>query len=111
MSSSLIEQLIRRRKALRLTQTDMEQKTGIARQQYGKIERDGNPRLSTLEQIAFGLDAELFLVPAEQRLEVMALLNERTGETASEENPRSNEAFDQEDPITDPWQEWEQHNA
>jgi transcriptional regulator with XRE-family HTH domain len=111
MSSSLIEQLIRRRKALRLTQTDMEQKTGIARQQYGKIERDGNPRLSTLEQIAFGLDAELFLVPAERRLEVMALLSERTGGTASEGNPRSNEAFDQEDPITDPWQEWEQHNA
>jgi transcriptional regulator with XRE-family HTH domain len=65
MSSSLIEQLIRRRKALRLTQTDMEEKTGISRQQYGKIERAGNPRLSTLEQIAFVLDAELLLVPAE----------------------------------------------
>ncbi|WP_434136769.1 helix-turn-helix transcriptional regulator (plasmid) [Pseudomonas luteola] len=107
MSSSLIKQLIKRRKALRLTQTDMEQKTGIARQQYGKIERDGNPRLSTLEQMAFGLDAELFLIPAERRLEVIALLSERTGEDPAQAHlgPESD------DSVADPWQEWEQHNA
>ena len=41
----------------------MQSRTGISRQQYQKLESQGNPRLETLEIIAAGLNAQLMLIP------------------------------------------------
>jgi transcriptional regulator with XRE-family HTH domain len=60
MLTTLLKQIRNRRLQLGLQIQDM------PRQQYGKIEKDGNPRLSTLDLIAEGLDASMVLVPKDQ---------------------------------------------
>lgn len=54
-------------------------RVGLARQQYQRIESQGNPRLNTLELVAQGLDSELMLIPKEKHQAVMQLLAESKG--------------------------------
>ena len=63
MKTTLLDQIRKRRKSLELKIQDMPLLCGLTRQQYGKIEAGGNPRLTSLDQIAEGLQAALLLVP------------------------------------------------
>lgn len=74
MKTTLLSQIRRRRTNLSLKIQDMVLRAGLTRQQYGKIENGGNPRLSTLDQIAEGLECTLLLVPKEQLAAVQRLL-------------------------------------
>jgi len=64
--STLLEQLKIRRNALALRQEDMASRIGMSRQQYQRLERQGNPRLDTLELLVKGLKGELIFVPQEK---------------------------------------------
>lgn len=66
MKTTLLEQIRARRLSLGLQIQEMPLRAGLTRQQYGKIESGGNPRLNTLDQIAEGLDAVMLLVPKEK---------------------------------------------
>lgn len=59
----LLEQIKQRRLQLDLKQSDMWLRVGVSRQQYQRLESQGNPRLNTLELIALGLESELLLTP------------------------------------------------
>ena len=48
---------------------------GMSRQQYQRLERQGNPRLDTLELIALGLNSELMLIPNDKKDAVLRILN------------------------------------
>lgn len=74
MKTTLLEQIRKRREALGLKIQDMPLRAGLTRQQYGKIEAGGNPRLSSLDQIAEGLDTVLLLVPKSRLASVERLL-------------------------------------
>lgn len=74
MKTTLLEQIRRRRKQLGLKGIDMPARTGINRQQYGLIEKAGNPNLETLDKIAEGLEAELMLIPKEYLVQVKDVL-------------------------------------
>lgn len=54
------------RLALGLKQKDLFERTGLSRQQYQHIEKNGNPTLETLLLIAEGLNCELKLIPKNQ---------------------------------------------
>lgn len=71
---SLLTQLKKRRIVLGLKQHDMLLRVGMSRQQYQRLESQGNPRLDTLELIAKGLKSELLLIPQEKLSAVKALL-------------------------------------
>lgn len=66
MKTTLLNQIRERREALGLQIQEMPLRAGLTRQQYGKIEAGGNPRLNTLDQIAEGLDSVLLLVPKDK---------------------------------------------
>lgn len=66
MKTTLLNQIRERREALGLKIQEMPLRAGLTRQQYGKIEAGGNPRLNTLDQIAEGLDSVLLLVPKDK---------------------------------------------
>ena len=70
--NSLLEQIKKRRIALKLKQHDMMLRVGISRQQYQRLETKGNPRLDTLELVAKGLKSELLLIPQEKLNAVLA---------------------------------------
>ena len=70
----LLNQLKARRKELAYTQGDMYQRTGISRQQYQRIESKGNPRLDTLQAIAFGLEGDVVFVPKDKLPHIQELL-------------------------------------
>lgn len=72
--SNLHNQLKRRRKELCLTQADMKMRVGVARQQYQRLEANGNPRLDTLELVAKGLKSEIMLIPQEKLSAVLVIL-------------------------------------
>ncbi|WP_281647725.1 helix-turn-helix domain-containing protein [Parendozoicomonas sp. Alg238-R29] len=55
-----------RRKALGLNQKDMLMKIGMTQQQYQRIEKGGDTRLSTLLRILEGMDLEFMLIPKDQ---------------------------------------------
>ncbi|MFP6848321.1 MAG: helix-turn-helix transcriptional regulator [Pseudomonas sp.] len=74
MRNTVLTQIKRRRVQLGLKGTDMPLRVGLNRQQYGKIEKDGNPSLATLDKIAEGLDATLMLIPKELVRQVEQLL-------------------------------------
>jgi len=74
MRTTLLEQIRKRRKQLGLKGIDMPARTGINRQQYGLIEKAGNPNLDTLDRIAEGLEAELMLIPKELLAQVKSVL-------------------------------------
>ncbi len=50
-----------------MKQHDMYMRIGISRQQYQRLERQGNPRLDILELIALGLNSELMLIPKDKK--------------------------------------------
>jgi transcriptional regulator with XRE-family HTH domain len=75
MKTTLLDQIRKRRLALGLQIQEMPLRAGVTRQQYGKIEAGGNPRLTTLDQIAEGLDATLLLVPKSKLAAVQRALD------------------------------------
>lgn len=101
--SPLLAQLKKRRIALGYKQNDMLLRAGISRQQYQRLESQGNPRLNTLELVARGLKSELMLIPKEKLHLVKALLEEDIALS----NPRIQES-DQADEgnalAHNPWQ-------
>ncbi|SFB97086.1 Helix-turn-helix [Marinospirillum celere] len=73
----------------------MQNRIGMSRQQYQRLETQGNPRLDTLELLAKGLNAELLLIPKEKAIQVRALL----------EGPDNNDSEMSNDSLVDdPWQ-------
>lgn len=101
MKTTLLDQIRQRRKALGVKIQEMPLLAGLTRQQYGKIEAGGNPRLTSLDQIAEGLDSVLVLVPkaklnavervlaGEPSVDAAHLRPEQVGEIneAQDENP------------------------
>lgn len=75
MKTSLLTQIKQRRLELGLKQYDMYMRIGMSRQQYQHLEKQGNPRLDTLELLALGLNSELMLIPQEKKQQVMQILN------------------------------------
>ena len=63
VKTTLLDQIRKRRQSLGLKIQDMPLRSGLTRQQYGKIEAGGNPRLSSIDQIVEGLDCTLLLIP------------------------------------------------
>lgn len=95
MTTSLLQQLKKRRKALGLKQSDMMLRVGVSRQQYQRLEARGNPRLDTLELIATGLNSELMLIPKEKLSAVVAVLDEVEKEIVAQKQKKLSD---------DPWQ-------
>ncbi|MHA3098148.1 helix-turn-helix transcriptional regulator [Acinetobacter brisouii] len=93
MNESLLRQIKRRRLQLGFKQADMQSRTGISRQQYQKLESQGNPRLDTLEIVAAGLNAQLMLIPDDKAYLVRQLLNDEIKISIE----------DQDDLMTNPW--------
>jgi len=83
----------KRRSQLGLKQIDIQSPTCISRQQYQKLESQGNPRLETLEIIAAGLNAQLMLIPDDKVHLIRQLLNDEIKVTIE----------DQDDLMTNPW--------
>lgn len=96
MFPSLLQQIKKRRMALGYKQKDMMLRIGISRQQYQSLESKGNPRLSTLELIAKGLNSELVLIPREKLNLVQAVLDAKDTEPT--------QAKQEKDLTEDPWQ-------
>ena len=92
--NSLLKQIKSRRQQLGFRQSDMQNRLGMSRQQYQRLEAKGNPRLDTLELITKGLNAELLLIPKEKAAAVKALLASSTDDP-SELNSSL---------VDDPWQ-------
>lgn len=101
MSALLLQQLKKRRKALGLKQSDMMMRIGVSRQQYQRLEAQGNPRLDTLELIAKGLNGELMLIPKEKVSAVTAVLESVETERA----PGRTIAREKKNLSDDPWQD------
>lgn len=108
--NSLLEQIKKRRIALKLKQHDMLLRVGISRQQYQRLESKGNPRLDTLELVAKGLKNELLLIPQQEKLNtVLAILADEA--LSHPESPTGAPAKpgqmgkEQSNPLADdPWQ-------
>jgi len=99
---SILEQIKRRRKALKYTQEQMMLRIGMSRQQYQRLESQGNPTLETLSLIAKGLKMELMLIPVEKLDAVNAILEGRTiGGTQSP----SIDLHDDDLGVIDPWKD------
>ena len=97
MERTLLMQIKKRRLQLGLKQQDMHMRVGLSRQQYQRIESQGNPRLDTLALVAQGLNSELMLIPKEKREAVMQLLLE------PKDDP-SQPALDNQSLVENPWQ-------
>lgn len=108
MRSTVLTQIKRRRLQLGLKGTDMPLRVGLNRQQYGKIEKDGNPSLATLDKIAEGLDATLMLIPKELARQVEQLLEAgpvKTQQNYALDRPSSSApGMAIKETIEDPWQ-------
>ncbi|MBN0988814.1 helix-turn-helix domain-containing protein [Amphritea pacifica] len=107
--NSLLEQIKKRRIALKLKQHDMMLRVGISRQQYQRLESKGNPRLDTLELVAKGLKSELLLIPQEKLNAVLAVLADDTisnsGPSTGAPTKPSQTGKEQCNPLADdPWQ-------
>lgn len=109
MRSTVLTQIKRRRLQLGLKGTDMPLRVGLNRQQYGKIEKDGNPSLATLDKIAEGLDATLMLIPKELARQVEQLLEAGPARAqqkyAMDRSPSSTPGVGIKETIEDPWQD------
>ena len=93
MSESLLQQIKKRRTLLGLKQIDTQSRTGISRQQYQKLESQGNPRLETFEIIAAGLNAQLMLISDDKVHLIRQLLNDEIKVTIE----------DMDDLMINPW--------
>lgn len=82
--NSLLSQIKSRRKALGLKQSDMMLRVGMSRQQFQRLEAQGNPRLNTLELIALGLNCELMLIPKDKARAVRRALDSSQPDEASQ---------------------------
>lgn len=109
MKTTLLDQIRKRRLALGVKIQDMPLLAGLTRQQYGKIEARGNPRLNSLDQIAEGLDAVLVLVPKSRLNDVEKILDSSASpdaappytKTAAENRTADFESDDDENPWRD----------
>ncbi len=100
MRTTLLDQIKKRRLALKIKSSDMPLLAGINRQQYEKIEKSGNPNLSTIDKIAEAVDAELMLIPKEMVKEVKRFL----GTPNHNSSQVSGGVKDYEgDSVADPW--------
>lgn len=95
MNMPLLAQIKKRRLQLGLKQQDMYMRVGISRQQYQRIESQGNPRLDTLELVAQGLNSELMLIPKDKLAAVVQLL--------SESQDGSAQSTDEQTLVDNPW--------
>lgn len=109
MRSTVLTQIKHRRIQLGLKRIDMPLRAGLNRQQYGKIEKEGNPNLVTLDKIAEGLDATLMLIPKELARQVEQLLEATTTKTnlngAMGRSLSSAPEAVLKETIEDPWQD------
>jgi transcriptional regulator with XRE-family HTH domain len=108
MRTTLLKQIVDRRKRLKIRPSDMPLLAGINRQQYVKIEKAGNPSLETLDKIAEGLEAELMLIPKERLAAVKRALHDERDNLADEQQAatRMSEGYDSpraDDKVIDPW--------
>lgn len=114
MRTTLLDQIVKRRKALRIRSSEMTLLAGINRQQYQKIEKGGNPSLITLDKISEALDAELMLIPKDKLVAVRRVLAAATGSplypsrmsfTAGEKSLPEDEILwpEFDETIVDPW--------
>lgn len=103
----VLRQLKARRLALGLRQEDMANRIGMSRQQYQRLERQGNPRLDTLELLAKGLKGELMLIPQDKLALVNALLSSESEsvvrEALSSGSRQVKDPADQDSLPDDPW--------
>ncbi|WP_048305482.1 helix-turn-helix domain-containing protein [Halomonas sp. PR-M31] len=100
---SLLEQIKSHRLTLGLKQSDMLMRLGMSRQQYQRLEANGNPRLNTLELVAKGLNAELMLIPQGKREAVLAVL--ASGHVPDQASPEHETQEQTSDPLVDdPWE-------
>lgn len=98
----LLQQIKHRRKALGMRQQDMFMRIGMARQQYQRLEANGNPRLDTLELIANGLGLKVMLIPRGKVSDVQAIVENKKPLIHV---PRASpEQKDQKPVSEDPWQ-------
>ncbi len=73
----LIESLVKMRKKRKLTQAQIAKKIKVPQSHISLIEQGRvDPRLSTLSDFAYYVDAIPVLVPRERILEVLAILDE-----------------------------------
>lgn len=106
MTDSLLLQLKKRRLMLGFKQRDMMMRIGVSRQQYQRLEAKGNPRLSTLELIAEGLNSELMLIPKEKMRAVIAVLESVEPELALAQRQGDQEKDNKKKSLSeDPWQD------
>ncbi len=75
-------------------------RVGMSRQQYQRLESQGNPTLKNLELLAKGLKMELMLIPQEKLQAVKAVLE---GQMAENLQSRTPAPFDESSPPEDPW--------
>ena len=94
----LLDQIKTRRVELGFKQSDMQMRVGMSRQQYQRLEASGNPRLSTLELVAKGLNSEIMLIPHEKRDAVLALLASHTADAAAPSEEDTSDSV-----IDNPW--------
>jgi len=102
--NSLLAQLKKRRIALGLKQHDMILRIGMSRQQYQRLESQGNPKLDTLELISKGLKSELMLIPQEKLSAVKSLLAENGPEPTRPESS-DNTGGEEHALANNPWQD------
>lgn len=98
---NLLKQIKNLRIKLGLKQHDMLSRIGVSRQQYQRLETKGNPRLTTLELVAKGLNAELMLVPINKIPAVLAALDDEEGVNIYTKGPETSSPFDPNDPWRD----------
>lgn len=104
MKTTLLDQIRRRRLALGLKIQEMPLLAGLTRQQYGKIEAGGNPRLNTLDQIAEGLESALVLVPKSKLAAVQQILaNEAPSEVSQRYAEPTEQTLTVSEEAENPW--------
>jgi transcriptional regulator with XRE-family HTH domain len=101
MIDSLLYQIKQRRLKLGLKQKDMMMRIGVSRQQYQRLEAQGNPQLDTLELIAKGLNSELMLIPKAKVSAVVAMLEQSESGHTPQPSPPGQAKKSLSD---DPWQ-------
>jgi transcriptional regulator with XRE-family HTH domain len=67
---SIVRDLESARKASRLTQAELAQRSGVNRMTVGRIESGLDPRLSTVQELARAMGMDIMLVPKELRPEI-----------------------------------------
>lgn len=69
-STSIVQELENTRKASRLTQAELAQRSGVNRMTVGRIESGLDPRLSTVQELARAMGMDIMLVPKALRPEI-----------------------------------------